>query len=69
MKRTYIKPVLETYLYMPESGFATTVGLTNKDQVKDYVLIEGEDRGTRRASDEMTEFTDNSGEYELGLWE
>jgi len=49
---------------MPEKGFANTVALH-----KDYVLIEGNDRNTRRASEEITEFTDNEGEYTIGLWE
>lgn len=64
MKRQYIKPCLEVYTYMPEKGFAHTVALH-----KDYVLIEGNDRNTRRASEEITEFTDDNGEYTIGLWE
>ncbi len=68
MKKQYIKPLLETYLYSPEKGFANSVGLTNENRMRDYVLIEGEDRGIRRASDEMTEYTNESGEYETGIW-
>lgn len=69
MKKRYIKPLLEIYCYRPEKGFAYTVGLANESKVRDYVLIEGEDRGMRRATDELTEYTDASGEYEIGLWE
>ena len=68
MKKTYIKPLLETYLYSPEKGFATSVGLANENRMRDYMLIEGEDRGVRRASDELTEYTNESGEYETGMW-
>lgn len=64
MKRKYIKPQLEIYAYQAEKGFATTVAL-----YKDYILIEGNDRTTKRASDELSEFTDNEGEYTIGLWE
>ena len=64
MKRHYIKPIVEVYSYMPESGYATSVALH-----KDYVLIEGNDANTRRASDELTEYTDKEGEYTIGLWE
>jgi hypothetical protein len=35
---------------------------------KDYVLIEGNDRDGLRASEEVTEYTDVSGEYERGNW-
>lgn len=64
MKRPYIKPQLEIFSYMPEEGYANTVALH-----KDYVLIEGNDRSTQRASDEITEFTDDDGEYTIGMWE
>lgn len=68
MKKRYIKPQLEAYSYQPEKGFAYTVGLTNENKMRDYVLIEGEDRGTRRATDELTEYTNAEGEYETGMW-
>ena len=49
---------------MPEKGYKATIALN-----KDYVLIEGEsDNRTLRASEEVTEYTDESGEYERGLW-
>ena len=64
MKRPYIKPCLEVYTYMPDKGFANSVALH-----KDYVLIEGNDRNTRRASEEINEFTDGEGEDTIGLWE
>ena len=64
MKKQYIKPMMETYSYLPEEGYKVSVALD-----KDYVLIEGQtDDRTLRASEEVTEFTDNSGEYERGLW-
>lgn len=64
MKKRYIKPQLEVYRYSPEEGYATTVALH-----KDYVLVEGNDRSTQRASEEVTEYTDNSGEFEIGEWD
>lgn len=63
MKKNYIKPELELFKYMPEEGFAVSVALTT-----DYVLIEGDDRTTLRSADEVTEYTDNNGEYEIGVW-
>lgn len=64
MKRQYIQPALEVYTYLPEEGYRVSVALH-----KDYVLIEGNDDDGLRASDEITEFTDASGEYERGKWE
>ena len=64
MKKQYITPALEVYRYLPEEGYKVSVALN-----KDYVLIEGNDNDGLRASDEITEFTDNSGEYERGIWE
>jgi hypothetical protein len=63
MKKQYIKPVLEVYSYLPEKGYRVSVALD-----KDYVLIEGNDRDGLRASEEVTEYTDVSGEYERGNW-
>lgn len=71
-KKKYTPPLIELFPYRPEEGYATSIGLTNNDVVplneQDYVLVEGEDRGTNRAADEFTEYTDNSGQYESGLW-
>lgn len=64
MKKQYIKPVLEVYGYSPEKGYAATVAL-----YKDHLLIEGNDRETLRAADEVSEFTDASGEWTTGQWE
>lgn len=64
MKRQYIKPTLEAYLYTPEKGYAATVAL-----YKDHILIEGNDRETLRAADEVSEYTDAEGEWTTGLWE
>lgn len=63
MKKQYITPALEVYSYLPEEGYKVSVALN-----KDYVLIEGNDNDGLRASDEITEFTDNNGEYERGSW-
>jgi hypothetical protein len=63
MKRKYVKPVIELYSYAPEEGFAHSVA-----QYKDYVLIEGDDRSSMRAAEEVTEFTDHDGEYMTGEW-
>ncbi len=64
MKKSYIKPQLEVYMYSAEKGFAWSgIGLH-----KDYVLIEGNERETTRGSEELSEYTDNTGEYESGLW-
>ena len=35
---------------------------------KDYVLIEGNDGSTLRTSEEVTEFTDDQGEFTIGQW-
>lgn len=64
MRRKYIKPQLETYLYRAEEGYATSVALH-----KDYVLIEGDDRRTLRGAEEVTEITDNTGEWTTGEWD
>lgn len=63
MKKRYIKPTLEVYRYSPEEGYATTVAM------KDYVIVEGTDRQSVRTADEVSEFTDNSGEWTTGEWE
>ncbi len=64
MKKPYLKPQLEQYSYLPEEGYANTVALHT-----DYALIEGNDGSTLRASEEVGEYTDASGEWETGLWE
>ena len=69
MKKRYVKPTVEVFLYSPEKGFAHSIALENATHDRDYVLIEGNDRTTKRASDELSEFTDNEGEYTIGLWE
>ena len=68
MKKRYRKPQLEVYTYLPEEGYATTVALRNVT-TKDYVLIEGTDRSSMRTVDEVSEYTDNSGEYKTGEWD
>ena len=67
MKKPYIKPTLETFLYLPEEGYATTVAL--RDRTTDYVLIEGTDRRSLLTADEVTEYTDNDGQYTTGEWD
>lgn len=67
MKRTYIKPELELFCYLPEEGYATTVALRNVT-TKDYVLIEGTDRQSMQTVDEVSEYTNESGEYTTGEW-
>ena len=64
MKRTYIKPTLEVYRYDAERGYNVSVGLH-----RDYVLIQGDDGSTLRASEEVTEYTDESGEFTIGTWD
>ncbi len=67
MKKKYIPPTLELFEYMPEKGYANSQVVALH---KDYVLVEGNDRETLRAVDEVTEYTDpESGQYEIGLWE
>ena len=63
MKRIYVKPALEVYDYLAEEGYASTVALH-----RDYVLIEGNDNSTTRASEEITEITDGDGEYTASEW-
>ena len=69
MKRRYITPVVEAYLYNAEKGFAHSIALENATHNRDYVLIEGSDRSTMRASEEVTEYTDQSGQFMTGEWE
>jgi hypothetical protein len=64
MKKRYKKPLLESYRYSPEEGYASTVAL-----YKDYILIEGNDRTTLRAADEVSVYTDATGEWSTGEWE
>ena len=61
MKKRYKKPLLESYRYSPEEGYASTVAL-----YKDYILIEGNDRTTLRAADEVSEYTDATVEWSTG---
>lgn len=65
MKKKYIKPTVELFDYLPEQGFAWSQPVALH---KDYVLIEGTDGSTLRAEDEVTEYTDENGEYEVGVW-
>ena len=72
MKKPYIKPTLETFLYTPEEGYATTIALndhTLTGVTNDYVLIEGTDRRSLLTADEVTEYTDNDGQYTTGEWD
>lgn len=64
MKKRYIKPEIEIFQYAAEEGFAHSVA-----KYKDYVLIEGNDRSTMRAAEEVTEFTDDEGNYMTGEWD
>ena len=69
MKKTYLKPSVETYLYLAEKGFAVSVALERNTRDRDYVLIEGNDRSSMRASEEVTEYTDNGGQFMTGEWD
>ncbi len=64
MKKRYIRPEIEIFQYAAEEGFAHSVA-----KYRDYVLIEGNDRNTLRATEEVTEFTDDEGNYMTGEWE
>lgn len=66
MKKKYIKPTVEVFQYLPEKGYAWSQPVALH---KDYVLIEGDDRQSNMVSDEITEYTDETGEYSTGLWE
>ena len=65
MKKSYIKPQLEIFRNQPEKGYATSTAM---GVTKDYVLIEGNDGSTLRTSEEVTEFTDDQGEFTIGQW-
>ena len=69
MKKTYLKPSVETYLYLAEKGCAVSVALERNTRDRDYVLIEGNDRSSMRASEEVTEYTDNGGQFMTGEWD
>lgn len=66
MKKQYIKPELELFRYKPEEGFSASMQVALH---KDYVLVEGDDHSILRSADEVTEYTDASGEYQIGGWE
>lgn len=69
MKKPYLKPILEVFPYNAERGFAHSIALENATHNRDYVLIEGSDRSTMRASEEVTEYTDNAGQFTTGEWD
>ena len=63
---------METFLYTPEEGYATTIALNdqvNTGVTNDYVLIEGTDRSSLLTADEVSEYTDNGGQYTTGEWD
>ena len=64
MKKRYIRPEIEIFQYAAEEGFAHSVA-----KYRDYVLIEGNDRSSMRASEEVTEYTDNGGQFMTGEWD
>lgn len=67
MKKKYLQPTIEVFSYLPEKGYATTVA--SRDYIdRDYVLIEGSDRQSLRNADEVSEYTDNNGEFTTGEW-
>lgn len=69
MKKKYIKPIVEHYLYSPEKGFAFSIANERAIHDRDYVLIEGTDRSSYMAAEEVTEYTDNTGQYTTGEWD
>ena len=68
MKKTYLSPTLEVFNYSPEEGYAVTVALRDAT-TNDYVLVEGTDRRSLLTADEVSEYTDNSGEFTTGEWD
>lgn len=66
MKRPYIKPTIEVYLYSSEKGYSNSIAVGLD---RDYVLIQGDDHSTLRSSEEVTEYTDDHGEFTIGQWE
>ena len=56
MKKRYVKPTAEIFDYCAEEGFAASQPVALHE---DYVLVEGNDRETLRAVDEVTEYTEN----------
>lgn len=69
MKKSYLKPTVEVYLYSPEKGFAHSIALENSTHDRDYVLIEGSNRSSQMAAEEVTEYTDNTGQFTTGEWD
>lgn len=69
MKRKYVKPLVEVFLYQAEKGFAFSIAKENVTHERDYVIIEGSDRSSHIASEEVTEYTDNSGQFTTGEWD
>ena len=69
MKKRYLKPTVEVFLYSPEKGFAFSIALENSTHDRDYVIVEGSDRSSRMAAEEVTEYTDDAGQFTTGEWE
>ena len=64
MKREYSTPIIKVRSYAVEAGFAVTLALE-----RDSRLEWAGDDETMRSHEELTELTDNSGEYTAGYWE
>ena len=69
MKKQYLKPCVEVFLYNAEKGFAFSIAMENSTHSRDYVLIEGSDRSSQIASEEVTEYTDDGGQFTTGEWD
>lgn len=61
----YLAPIIEILEYQVEEGFATS-GVTLQ---KDWRLDMDGDNSTLRTNEELTEYTDNQGEFITGSWE
>lgn len=61
----YIPPIIEIFEYCVEEGYATS-GVT---LYKDWRLDMDGDQSTLRTNEELTEYTDEQGEFITGAWE
>ena len=64
MKRKYTTPSIEIRSYVVEAGFAVTLLLESDNR-----LEWAGDHETMRSQEELSELTDNTGEYSAGYWE
>lgn len=62
--KAYERPLVEVFEYTVEEGFAQSVAAEN-----DWLLEYDGDMSTLRTGEELTEHTDNDGEFSTYSWD